>query len=63
MSKDEILKIIKEHPNITQTELMKKIGRNHFHSEQLYALVKDKTVERTIPPGTRQTWILNEAKI
>lgn len=63
MSKDEIFKIIQEHPNITQTELMKKIGRKHFHSNQLYALVKDKIVERTIPSNTRRTWILNEVKI
>lgn len=63
MSKDEILKIIREHPNITQTELMKTIGKSHFHSAQLYALVRDKIVERTIPPDTRRTWILNEVKI
>lgn len=58
MSKDEILKIIKEHPNITQTELMKIIGRKHFHCTQLYALVKEGIVKRTIPIDTRRTWIL-----
>lgn len=58
MSKDEILKIIKEHPNITQTELMKILGRDRFHCSQLYSLIKEGTVKRTIPQNTRRTWIL-----
>ncbi len=58
MSKDEILKIIKDNPKITQTQLMKKIGRNRFHCAQLYSLVKEGTVKRIIPDNTRKTWIL-----
>ncbi len=62
MSKSEILQIIQENPKITQTELMKKIGRHNFHSSQLYSLVKEGTVRRTIPTNTRKTWILETIK-
>ena len=63
MSKDEMFKIIKENPGITQADLRKKIGTTHFSSAQLYALVKEGTVKRTISPNTRRVWVLNEAKI
>lgn len=58
MSKSEILEIIKSHPKITQTELMKILGRDRFHCSQLYSLIKEKSVKRTIPDNTRRTWIL-----
>ncbi len=59
MSKSEILQIIKNNPNITQTALCKIIGRNRFHCTQLYSLIKEGTVERKIPSDNHQTWILN----